>query len=57
MLVASKCIKYTFSGDKIIFEAWINKYGVKESDLSGIAGALPKKQCKKILDLIVNSME
>lgn len=42
MLVASKCIKYTFSGDKIIFEAWINKYGVKESDLSGIAGALPK---------------
>lgn len=51
-----KFIKYYFENDKLILEAWVNNFG-KESNLDGFVGALPKKQCKSVLDKIKNAVE
>lgn len=56
ILTAPKCIKYTFQDDKIIMEAWVKNFGIKESDLSGAFGFVPKDSCKKVLNEIATKI-
>lgn len=52
-----KFVKVEFTQTEIILSAWISmglgSFTMGEMDLEGMAGAIPKKQVKKVLDEIV----
>lgn len=57
-LVAPKFIAYSFNGNELTLEGWVRNFAVGgESSLSGFVGAMPKKQCKKVMDNIINSID
>ena len=56
LLTAMKFVKTEYSSDKIQLSAWIQtgvgNIGGKEMDLTGVVGAIPKRQLMKIIEEI-----
>ena len=58
LLVAPKFISYSFNGNTLTLQGWVRNFAIGgESKLTGVIGALPKKQCKGVMDRIVNSID
>ena len=58
LLTAMKFIKVEYAQNEIVLSAWtqvgVGKVGGEEMDLTGIVGALPKKQLIKVIEAIKN---
>lgn len=56
LMTAMQFVKVDFSQNEFIMSAWvqagIGSVGGKEMDLTGVVGALPKKQLMKVLEEI-----
>lgn len=57
-LAAPKFIAYSFNGNELTLEAWVRNFVIGgESSLDGFVGIIPKKNCQKVFDAIVASID
>ena len=49
---AEEYIKTEYNGDEIVISGWILVYG-KEKELKGFLGFVPKKDCKKAIEKVL----
>ncbi len=49
---AAQCLKLEFGEQELNLYAWVRNFGMAESDLSGIVGAIPKQQLSGFVERI-----